>query len=32
MAAWFVPPIVIPIAMMILVVIVAVFQPSTWTW
>jgi hypothetical protein len=32
MAAWFGPPIVIPIAMMVLVVIVAVFQPSTWTW
>jgi hypothetical protein len=32
MAAWLVPPIVIPIAMMVLVVIVAVFQPSTWTW
>jgi hypothetical protein len=32
MTAWFVPPIVIPIAMMVLVVIVAVFQPLTWTW
>jgi hypothetical protein len=32
MAAWLGPPIVIPIAMMVLVVIVAVFQPSTWTW
>jgi hypothetical protein len=31
MAAWFVPPIVIPMAVMVLVVIVAVFQPS-WTW